>query len=477
VKEQLNVLLSSGNYPEVIIAETLGYGDMVYYAGQGIFTALDPYDPLGYPNIKAAFDEYPALQQKTRSNDGKMYGLPSVNDCLHCIYSGGRMWYYIPWTKEYNKKMPTTTAEFTDYLRWIKNTDLNKNGRQDEIPLAFEGKQYLNHFFAFMAKPFMPFVLSGSYIGLALEGKNVVEQYKDTRFRDSLKWVASLYKEDLILKDSFSMTEDQLRAIATSDTQILGVLGSPWKNNYTVNPSVRFLQYFELRPLKGPSGQQNAGNQDPWSIAYVNYFVTDKCKDPALAVALYNWFITPDVELDAYIGPKGISWTDAAPGTKSFLNLPATHRMLVTYGTQPFNSTWDQASPMIRNKQFRLGETAVGIEVLQKWYDTGDEQYHKDAVTAPVAAGEGLWYITSVQLSKYKMDDSIFLPPMALDDNDNARVTDINAVLDPYKSQAFAEFVTGIKNINSDADWNAYLAELDRMGSAEMVSIRQKYIK
>jgi putative aldouronate transport system substrate-binding protein len=208
-----------------------------------------------------------------------------------------------------------------------------------------------------------------------------------------------------------------------------------------------------------------------------NYFITDKAKDPGLAIALYNYLINFDVELDGYIGPKGQAWTDPDPGALSVMGTPASHKWLMSFGNTPVNISWSQGNPMIRNSRFRLGEQATGIEVLQKWYDTGDPSILQEAMSAPVASGEGPWYLTSVKLSKYAMPESIFLPPMALDDADNARVSDITAVLDPYKSQAFAEFVTGARNINSDADWNTYLADLDQMGAAEMVQIRQKYVK
>ena len=477
-REQLNVLLNAGNYPEIIITDALGYGELVYYAGQGIFRSLDEYDPLSYPNIKAAFDEYPALNQKLRSNDGKLYALPSVNDCLHCIYSGGRMWFYLPWAKDNNMKMPETTAEFTDYLRWIKNTDLNGNGKHDEIPLAFEGKQYFEFFVAFLAKPFMPFVLSGSYFGLALDNNKVVEQYKDPRFRDALKYMASLYQEGLILPDAFSMTEDQLRALATADTPVLGVLGSPWKNNYTVNPSVRFLQYFELRALKGPNGEQHANNQDPWSILTPTYFITDKAKDPALAIALYDYFINFDVEMDSYIGPKGTAWdTNVTPGSMSILNLPATHRLLTTYGSQGFNTTWDQAAPMIRDKKFRGGEEAVNVPDMLDFIRNGNLSLLDALLQNMSFTNEGFWYLTSAENEKWALPQSAFIPPIAFSDDDNTKIADINAVLVDYKKQAMVEFITGKRNINSDNDWNNYLAELDRNGSTQMAQIIQKYIK
>jgi putative aldouronate transport system substrate-binding protein len=472
--DQLSVLLNSGNYPEVI-NKAMTYDNMLYYAAQGIFIPLDEYDPLGYPQIKAAYDEYPTLDVITRGTDGKMYGLPEVNDCLHCVYQGGRIWYYMPWMRDNNIKQPQTLDEFTEYLRYVKSHDLNKNGKQDEIAIAFDKDNALN-FVAYIAKAYMPFV-TGQYYGLAMDNGKIVEQYKDSRFREALKYLTGIYKEGLILPDSFTMSVDQMKGLVENPEPVLAVEGGPWINGFVAYPTNRFMEYFVLPALQGPNGQRNGPNIEPWSIMGRKLFVTDKAKDPGLAIALYNYLITFDVQIDGYIGPKGQAWTDADPGTVSILGTPASHKMLMAFGNTPINISWSQGNPMIRNKQFRLGEQATGIDILQKWYDTGDPSLLRGAVDAPVSSGEGPWYITSVQLSKYKMNDNVFVPPMALDDADNARIADINAVLDSFKGQAIAEFITGARNIDRDADWNTYIAELDRLGSAELVRIRQKYIK
>jgi putative aldouronate transport system substrate-binding protein len=475
-REQLNVLLSAGDYPEVLISDTLNYNDLVYYAGQGIFIPLDDYDPLSYPRIKAAFDEYPALNQRLRSNDGKMYALPQVNDCLHCIYAGARYWYFMPWIRDNGLKMPETLDEFTGYLRYVKTHDLNGNGRQDEIPLAFE-KSRLPETIAFLAKPFMPFVNTGVYFGLALDNGKVTEQYKDSRFREALRYMGGLYSEGLILADSFSMTSDQLRALASADTPVLAVVGSPWINGYTVMPSERFMDYFELRALAGPTGERHAGNVDPWGILEATFYITDKCKDPELALALYNYLIDFEVMLASNSGAKGTAWVDAKPGAKSILNLPANHRKILTYGSQIFNTTWDQASPHIWNKQYRGGEEAEGVEDMIRWLTTGEPSLKEPLLNNPAFTNEGTWHLTSAMNEEWALPQSVFIPPIAFNDDDNARVSDINAVLSDFKQQAMVEFITGVRNINADGAWNTYIAELDRLGSAELAAIIQKYVK
>ena len=477
-REQLNILLNAGNYPEVVISTSLGYGEMVYYANQGIFRALDEYEPLSYPRIKAAFDEYPALNQKSRAADGKLYTLPEVNDCLHCIYSGGRMWIYWPWVEKFNGgKMPDSTAEFADFLRFVKKTDLNGNGKSDEIPLTFEGARYIEHFISAFAKPFMPFVLSLNYFGLGLDNKKVVEQYKDPRFREALKYLAGLYSEGLILPDSFSMNQDQMRTLMSADTPVVAATASPWPHHHMIMPSQRLFEYFEIRPMQGPNGQRTASNQDPWSIIRGCYYVTDKAKNPQLAVALYDYLIKFDVMMDSYIGPKGTAWADAAPGTLSVLNLPASHRLLVTYGSQAQNTTWDQASPMIRNKTFRGGEQSTDVPQMVDYITNRKLSLIPSLMTNMAFTNEGWWYLGAKENEKWALPVSAFIPPLAFSDADNTRMADINAVLVDYKKQVMVEFITGRRNINNDSDWNNYLAELDRNGSAEMAGIIQKYIK
>jgi hypothetical protein len=41
----------------------------------------------------------------------------------------------------------------------------------------------------------------------------------------------------------------------------------------------------------------------------------------------------------------------------------------------------------------------------------------------------------------YALPQSVFIPPIAFDNNDNARVSNINAVLETFKRQAMVELI------------------------------------
>jgi putative aldouronate transport system substrate-binding protein len=471
--EKINVMLSADNYPEVIIYG-LSINDMNYYASQGILQAMDETALMRWPNIKALFDEFPAVNQKIRGNDGKIYSLPDVNDCLHCVYSMGRAWYTMPWIRDNNLKVPETTDELVEYLRYVKSHDMNKNGQRDEIGIAFD-KDNVRNFISYFAKPFVPWSY-GTYYGIALNGKTVVEQYRDPEFREALKWMAGMYKEGLIAPDSFTMTSDQMKSMWGKDNRNVAILACNWMNGYATQPSVPWIETFNLPAIKGPKGQRNAGNQEPWSILWPKVFITDKLKNPELLYALWDYMQEFDVLMSGYIGPKNVGWTTPDPDTFSLSGETPLYKLLVTYGSQPFNSSWDQAEPMIRSSKFRLGEQATNTKETADWLTTGNPAI-RDLLLQDNSYAEQMWYRTSLENSKYAMPASIFIPPLVMADEDNQRFSDINAVLSPYLDKAFAEFVTGVRDINNNAAWNTYLSELDQMNSPALVSIMQKYVK
>jgi putative aldouronate transport system substrate-binding protein len=473
-QERLNIMLNTGDYPDIVFAYG-GNVDMDFYAQQGIFIPLDEYDPLSWPGIKRAFELYPAAKDKVVGSDGKMYALPYIDVCNHCVEQNGRIWYYLPWIRDNNRKAPETPAEFADFLRWAKNTDLNKNGKKDEVGLAF-CKDNLYNVIAYFAKSFMPFV-HANYFGLSLDsGRKITEQYRDNDFRAALAFMASLYKEGLIVEDSFSMTSDQLQALARTEDPVIAVIGAQWLNGVYLQLSDKFLDYFQILPLKTASGQRYGINGDPWSQITAKYFITDKCKDPELAIALYDYFQRDDVLMDAY-GPKGVFWDTPDTGAVGADGLPATWKWLVPYGEQPLNSAWENGSPHVWTPRMRTGIQIDDLDTATKYLTTGDKSLKAKVQGNNSYASSIFWEHIAAEAKKIDLPNSVFIPPLLMNSTDNSRVADVNAVLDPFKKQAFVEFITGVRDINNNAHWNAYLAELDRLGSKEMVQIMQKYVK
>jgi putative aldouronate transport system substrate-binding protein len=472
---RLNLLLNSGDYPDVITRYGTDFNKnaVEYYASQGIFIPLDNYDMLNYPNIKKAFAEYPVLFDLLQMSDGKMYSTPFVNDCIQCVYREGRGWYFMPWARDNSRKLPATLDEFTDYLRWIRDNDLNGNGdRNDEIPLTFE-KGDLQNFIAYFAKSYMPW----SNNGLMLYDGVVTEQYRLNEFREVLKYLAGLYKEGLIKEDSFTMTGEQLQTSLRSPAPVIGTYFKTWTNGPLDTSSQRFREVNVLPMLTGPNGQRWASNMTPVSQCNFGWFITDKCKNPELAIAMYDYMTNWWIACEDY-GPKGIGWDDADPGSTGLGGGPARHKLLASRGTQKVNQTWNQFYPAINNSADRLAQQANNARVTIEWLHTGNPALLPQILNDPDYIEIMYTYLPTLQIQEgITIPLKYFIPPVTMSNTDSVRVGDINAVLNPYKDQAWVEFITGIRDPNSNAAWTAYLSDLDRINSREMVSIYQKYIK
>jgi putative aldouronate transport system substrate-binding protein len=286
-----------------------------------------------------------------------------------------------------------------------------------------------------------------------------------------------LYNENLLLKDAVTLEEDLYRSLVQSPTPRVGVVGTAWYHTVIPQPSERWIEHFVLPPLKGPNGQQWAGNQSPYSIMSVHWFITDKCKDPELAIALYDYLLGHEVTLSGYWGPKGDVWDDSLPGTSGLLGGPSTYRMLKDHADFTLNGAWGAGFPLIASADWFYGgqQSTAGADG-RRWLETGDPSL-RDKLLANTDYAEAMWNISATAQQKWAIPDSYFIPPLVMNDADNTRIADIGATLSTYKSQAWVEFITGVRNISNNADWNAYLADLDRYGAAEHVSIMQKYIK
>jgi hypothetical protein len=195
-----------------------------------------------------------------------------------------------------------------------------------------------------------------------------------------------------------------------------------------------------------------------------------------LAIALYDYFQRDDVLKSAY-GPKGVFWDDPDPGALGANGEPAYWKWLISFGVEPLNSHWGNGSPHVWFPELRLGIQANDVDTTIRYLTTGDKSLKAAVMANPSYEATILWEYTAAEAKKYALPDELFVPPMIMSTVDNTRAADINAVLDPYKNQAWVEFITGVRDINNNAQWNTYLADLDKLGSRELVSIRQKYIK
>ncbi|WP_258168137.1 extracellular solute-binding protein [Paenibacillus sp. AR247] len=128
-EEKINVMLASGDLPEVTFVESLLNPQLQKMIGQGVFWDLTPFIK-DYPNLSQ-----PALAEMWTDSkvDGKNYSIPRY----YPSYGGGAFPILRKdWMDKLGLQTPTTMDQFFDVLKAFKEKDPNGNGQADEIPYA-----------------------------------------------------------------------------------------------------------------------------------------------------------------------------------------------------------------------------------------------------------------------------------------------------------------------------------------------------
>jgi putative aldouronate transport system substrate-binding protein len=325
----------------------------------------------------------------------------------------------------------------------------------------------------------MPFIQTSTEFGMAIYDGKVVEQYRQNEFRDALRFMAGLYSEKHIAPDSFTMGDDEARTLAYREIPIVGAYGLGQLNNIMTNNTPRWLQSFIMPVLKGKDGKQYAPHYQPWNGQSNFMSITNKAKTPELAIALYDYMLSFEMQQLSNTGPKGTGWDDPDPGAIALNGKPAVWKQTAvsaTTGGSQTNLQWMNGNWTGWLDDWRYGSQATDIDKINQWLETWNPDL-LESLTTNFAYNEAHNYIESLKMTEFAIPASYFIPPLPMSDEDSARMVDITVNLNTYLDQAMVEFITGVRNINRDADWNTYNADLDRIGSKEQADIIQKYLK
>lgn len=119
----------------------------------------------------------------------------------------------------------------------------------------------------------------------------------------------------------------------------------------------------------------------------------------------------------------------------------------------PDGQWWGQLGLGYRSNDYRLGEVAdpKNPTFEKPLYEESKQAYYAD-----------------------KIDKSVQLPPLYLDEEQAAQTGELSLTLSNYVKQSLSKFVLGQWNVDDDAAWKNYLSTLERMGTPQYVDINQK---
>ena len=441
---------SGEDLPDVLLGfKGLGTSLLTAYGEDGYFLDLtdlieehaDTYKEK-YAALSDKEKELVDLRCKSMDSDA-IYAMPEVSEILIDNIQS-LMFINQEWLDAVGMKAPTNLDELHAVLEAFKTQDPNGNGAADEIPMLGKANviNYITNAFIYYEEAHPYNVASGK----------VYAPFITNEYRQALVYMNKLVEEGLYSDLSFTVTSNtDLKNLYTPTSGVakVGIIcGHPSLRMDTLNAVMD--QYVALGPLSDETGKGGyfVVSDDVVKPAAM---ITNYCEDPAAAMKFIDFLYEDETITRARHGEKGVDWDYGEMGLDTYGNEVNTY----TKNSQAFfegSQTW--------------GFVPCGILRAIAYNSVPGEGNVAGRRVSTILRGSNELRFTS----KIKEDTVRNLAYTVEEDEFNEEYA---GVITEYVSTSRTDFIVGTKNINSDADWNAYIKEFSNMNLSEMLKVKQ----
>ena len=292
--EKRNLMLASGEYPDMLFKSGIGMGDLTKYGGQGILIPLEDLIHEYMPNLTAKLDEIDGWQYLT-SPDGHIYSIPEIS-------ARGEInlfWLNKKWLDNLSLEEPKSMDDLYEVLKAFKERDANGNGDpDDEIPFSLTQGDYLG------LLKYSGFSYDEGSMCAVIDGKLTYVPTTDY-FREYVAYLAKLYQEGLLEQTSFTQGGEQQQATGQSGD----VYGSFWTMGafLTVGRD-NDDDYVVMTPFHEDTYPIITG------IKVGTMAITDACEHPEVLMAWADYLYSEEGGILAWMGVEGKTYQVADNG-------------------------------------------------------------------------------------------------------------------------------------------------------------------
>ena len=429
--EALNLMLASGEIPDIVGSSRLK--DFVnQYGPEGAFLPLNELIEEHAPHLKAYFDERPNIKSALSAADGNMYYIPYLPDGKY-----GRAYFIrYDWLDKLGLEVPATVDEVKAVLEAFRDQDPNGNGQKDEVPyFARQWPELIRLVTLWDGRS------SGSdtYHDFYVDEGQIKHPYAGEGYREGIKNLAEWYAEGLIDAEIFTRGNSSRDYLLSED---LGGMTHDWfastsGYNTSLQDKVDGFLIKAFAPPASISGKRIEEHRripikpDGWAIGYTN-------EHPVETIKYFDFWFSPEGRRLANFGVEGEQYT-LVDGKPQF-----TEDML-TNG-QPVN-----------NQLYQLGAQLHARGYFQ------DYEYEKQWSNEYALEGIALY-----DQGDYLIDQFLGVAFTS----DEQKVYDKHwAALRDYMLERQQAWILG--NGDVEADWDAYVAELEQRGLNEVIAVMQ----
>lgn len=443
--EKLNLVLASGDYPDMIMNFAISPTQQLIYGQQGVFIPLNELIEKQGIETQKMLAKYPDIHKAISAPDGKIYALPRIDENYHNLMNQ-KMWIYQPWLDKLGLQMPTTTEEFYEVLKAFKTRDPNGNGKADEIPLG-GSKEAVHQPIRFLMNSFILNNDMGSPKLIFAEDGSIDTAFNKPAWKEGLAYLHKLYSEGLIAPDVFTQDAKQLKQLAEFQEPILGATSSAIIQAFTdiSDKTTRWKEYKTVPPLKGPGGVQITP-YNPYPFTRGITVITSGSKHPEIAMRWADAMYSEEFTKRSYQGTPGVGWGPADAGEPGLNGEPAKWKRLLSFGVMQ-NLHWYQSTNTMQDRDM-WGSMAVDRSKDGAWIN---------------------WEETSKNYEPYRVANDVMVPPIFYTEDQANELADIEKTINDYVDQMTTKFITG--NTNISQQWDNYVNTLENMGLKKMLQI------
>ncbi len=455
---QLSLMLAEDSLPDLIVGSAWNKAACVEAGKEGYLLDISQYLDI-MPNLSKMLEEHPDYAAGVMDETGAIYGLSSfrANKMVNAMYM-------VHVAKEDMEKYGfsmedlTTTEGFYNVLKNIKETD------PDRIPLILSFDQGSGQRTEWMFKS--AFGVNSIYNYYMLDADkdgNVYLLDTSDNYKEYLKYMNKLYEEDLVNEDAFIISAEDLHAQIADKT---AVFGGSWSGFATVigAPDASYVADYEvLVGMKSDLVDETTYVLYPSASTDMLTYVSATTEYPEAICRLIDYqFSAEGMNYFQYGGKAGENYDEVTDELG-----------VVTVNTDNYFDAEKYESMLEwRNSEISIADS---FSLYSLYAGAAYVEAASDEELESVLSNMNLKYAVNAQKDlaiRNQCDKEVvsfpFLSYTAEEaDERTALYTDISV----YLQQMKGKFITG--ELDVDADWDSYVAEVEKIGIDRLLEIEQ----
>mgnify|MGYP005840618981 CR=1 FL=1 len=428
VSEQFNLLVASGNYPDIIEWNWLSFpGGPEKAIKDKVILRLNEVVDQYAPNLKKMYAGRPDRRKAATTDEGNQYVFPFMREinCWTGLVTRG------DWMEKLGLQVPTTVDELHTMLAAYKTKDPNGNDKADEWPFGpglgtNPVSAYANH------------AIVGAW-GIAWNYYNEKGTVKygpaQPAFKEFLRMMVAWYKEGLIDPEFVSMDKKAV------DARITGGQWGTWVGAAAAGMGAYLLLMEKTDPK--------------YSLVGLPYPTLQKGERPLLGQFANDYPGTASAAITTSCKRvrEAAEWLDYPYG-------PEGH-MLVNFGVEGVGYNMVNGEP-------KMTELALGAEApkYRRSLDAGpfiqDLRAYLASLTFPTQLAAVKTWTEPV--------NEMHLPPMSPTVEESKRMATITQEMNTLFSESVLKVLTGAVPVE---DWDRVVEQMKKIGLDEAIKINQ----